>query len=102
MGVANLQLNRCKNGVGTFVQGCFEAGADGSAATPQISVAGASTGNAGAAGRVTYCGSGAAGAPYKEHTTAMFVFFSNRLGCLGSVAVSLVLTVLLLLFFGVI
>jgi hypothetical protein len=26
----------------------------------------------------------------------MFVFFSNRLGCLGSVAVSVVLTVVLL------
>lgn len=30
----------------------------------------------------------------------MFVFFSNRLGCLGSVAVSIVLTLLLLAFFG--
>ncbi len=27
----------------------------------------------------------------------MFVFFSSRLGCLGSIAVSLVLTLLLLL-----
>lgn len=26
----------------------------------------------------------------------MFVFFSNRLGCLGSIAVSIVLTLLLL------
>lgn len=32
----------------------------------------------------------------------MFVFFSNRLGCLGSIAVSLVLTVLLLVLFGVV
>ena len=31
----------------------------------------------------------------------MFVFFSNRLGCLGSIAVSAVLTLLLLLFLGV-
>jgi len=31
----------------------------------------------------------------------MFFFFSSRLGCLGSIAVSLVLTLLLLLFFGV-
>lgn len=30
----------------------------------------------------------------------MFVFFSNRLGCLGSIAVSIVLTLLLLAFFG--
>jgi len=32
----------------------------------------------------------------------MFVFFSNRLGCLGSIAVSLALTVLLLVLFGVV
>jgi hypothetical protein len=32
---------------------------------------------------------------------AMFVFFSSRLGCLGSIAVSLVLTLLLLLLLGV-
>lgn len=31
----------------------------------------------------------------------MFVFFSNRLGCLGSIAVSLLLTALLLLILGV-
>lgn len=31
----------------------------------------------------------------------MFVFFSNRLGCLGSLLVSLVLTLVLLLVFGV-
>jgi hypothetical protein len=31
---------------------------------------------------------------------AMFIFFSNRLGCLGSIVVSLVLTVLVLLLFG--
>ena len=31
----------------------------------------------------------------------MFVFFSNRLGCMGSMAVSAVVTVLLLLAFGV-
>lgn len=32
----------------------------------------------------------------------MFLFFSNRLGCLGSILVSLVLTLVLLLIFGVI
>jgi hypothetical protein len=32
----------------------------------------------------------------------MFLFFSNRLGCLGSIAVSVVLTLVLLLLFGVI
>lgn len=31
----------------------------------------------------------------------MFLFFSNKLGCLGSVLVSLVLTLLVLLLFGV-
>lgn len=31
----------------------------------------------------------------------MFFFFSNRLGCLGSVAVSVALTVVLLLVLGV-
>jgi hypothetical protein len=31
----------------------------------------------------------------------MFLFFSNRLGCLGSVLVSVVLTLLLLLILGV-
>ncbi len=31
----------------------------------------------------------------------MFVFFSNKLGCLGSIAVSVVLTLILLLIFGV-
>lgn len=31
----------------------------------------------------------------------MFFFFSNRLGCLGSILVSIVLTLLLLSFFGV-
>jgi hypothetical protein len=32
----------------------------------------------------------------------MFLFFSNRLGCLGSILVSVALTVLLLLVLGVI
>ena len=32
----------------------------------------------------------------------MFIFFSNRLGCLGPIAVSAVLTLILLLLFGVI
>jgi len=31
----------------------------------------------------------------------MFVFFSNRLGCFGSILVSVVLTLLLLLVLGV-
>jgi hypothetical protein len=31
----------------------------------------------------------------------MFLFFSNKLGCLGSIALSAVLTLLLLLVFGV-
>jgi hypothetical protein len=31
----------------------------------------------------------------------MFLFFSNRLGCLGSLLVSVVLTLLLLLILGV-
>lgn len=32
----------------------------------------------------------------------MFVFFSNRLGCLGSIAVSLLITAMLLLVLGII
>jgi len=32
----------------------------------------------------------------------MFVFFSNRLGCMGSLLVSLAASVILLLLFGVI
>lgn len=31
----------------------------------------------------------------------MFLFFSNKLGCLGSIAISLVLTLVVLLLFGV-
>jgi len=31
----------------------------------------------------------------------MFLFFSNRLGCVGSIAVSLVVTVILLFLFDV-
>lgn len=31
----------------------------------------------------------------------MFLFFSNKLGCLGSIAVSIVLTLIVLLLFGV-
>jgi hypothetical protein len=31
----------------------------------------------------------------------MFLFFSNKLGCLGSILVSVVLTVVLLVVFGV-
>ena len=32
----------------------------------------------------------------------MFFFFSNRLGCAGSIAISVVLTLVLLFLFGVI
>jgi hypothetical protein len=32
----------------------------------------------------------------------MFFFFSNRLGCAGSIAVSIALTLLLLFLFGII
>jgi hypothetical protein len=31
----------------------------------------------------------------------MFLFFSNRIGCLSSIAISIALTLLLLLFLGV-
>jgi hypothetical protein len=31
----------------------------------------------------------------------MFLFFSNKLGCLGSIVVSIVLTLVVLLIFGV-
>jgi len=31
----------------------------------------------------------------------MFLFFSNRIGCLASIAISVVLTALLLLFLGI-
>jgi hypothetical protein len=34
--------------------------------------------------------------------TRVFIFFSNRLGWLGSIAISVVLTLLLLFLFGVI
>jgi hypothetical protein len=37
----------------------------------------------------------------RGHPGAMFFLFSNRLGCLGSLAVSAVLTVILLLVFDV-
>lgn len=32
----------------------------------------------------------------------MFLFFSNRLGCFGSLAVSALMTTVLLVFFGVV
>jgi hypothetical protein len=31
----------------------------------------------------------------------MFIIFSNRLGCIGSIIVSIVLTLVLLFFFGI-
>ncbi|MCW2701194.1 MAG: hypothetical protein JWQ45_2729 [Blastococcus sp.] len=37
----------------------------------------------------------------RGHRWAMFFLFSNRLGCLGSLMVSAILTVILLLIFGV-
>ena len=36
------------------------------------------------------------------HGEAMFLFFSNRLGCLGSLAISAILTLILLLALDVI
>jgi hypothetical protein len=35
------------------------------------------------------------------HRTTMFLFFSNRLGCLGSLLLSAIVTVILLLAFDV-
>ena len=32
----------------------------------------------------------------------MFLFFSNKVGCLGSIAVSVLITILLLVAFGVV
>ncbi|ESR22839.1 hypothetical protein N177_3976 [Lutibaculum baratangense AMV1] len=40
--------------------------------------------------------------PHHRPGEPMFFFFSNRLGCLGSIAVSAVITLALLAFFGVI
>jgi hypothetical protein len=37
----------------------------------------------------------------RENPQAMFVFFSSRLGCLGSLAVSAAITLILLLILGV-
>jgi hypothetical protein len=45
---------------------------------------------------------GLATAPFYAKGRRMFFFFSSKLGCLGSIVVSLVLTLLLLLLFGVI
>ena len=47
------------------------------------------------------CMSICAGRPEWSYRS-MFIFFSNRLGCLGSILVSAVLTLVLLLLFGVI
>jgi hypothetical protein len=43
-----------------------------------------------------------AGGTIRRKGWTMFFFFSSKLGCLGSIVVSLVLTLLLLLLFGVI
>jgi len=40
--------------------------------------------------------------PPGGYGVAMFLFFSNRLGCFGSIVLSVVLTVILLLILGVI
>jgi hypothetical protein len=39
--------------------------------------------------------------PVRGHRWAMFFLFSNRLGCLGSLMVSAILTAILLVIFGV-
>lgn len=39
---------------------------------------------------------------WRGHGAAVFFFFSNRLGCLGSLLISAVLTLVLLLVFDVI
>ena len=39
--------------------------------------------------------------PDRGHAEDVFVFFSNRLGCFGSLLVSAILTLLLLLLLGV-
>jgi hypothetical protein len=39
--------------------------------------------------------------PVRGHRWTMFFFFSNRLGCLGSLMVSAILTVILLLILNV-
>ena len=39
---------------------------------------------------------------YLEFGKSMFVFFSNSLGCMGSLIVSAIATLILLLLFGVI
>jgi hypothetical protein len=41
------------------------------------------------------------GGPVRGHLWTMLFFFSNRLGCLGSLMVSAILTVILLLIFNV-
>jgi hypothetical protein len=52
------------------------------------------------AGRVTRCTCRLSDGP-TGHQRAVFFFFSNRLGCLGSLLLSAVLTVILLLVFDV-
>ena len=42
-----------------------------------------------------------AGGGETENSKAMFLFFSNRLGCLGSLLISALITVVLLLILGV-
>jgi hypothetical protein len=41
-----------------------------------------------------------AGSPRRGYRGAMFLFFSNRVGCLGSLLLSVVVTFLLLLIFA--
>jgi hypothetical protein len=35
-----------------------------------------------------------------ERSTTLFFFFSNRLGCLGSIAITIIGTIILLMVFG--
>ncbi|WP_406040636.1 transmembrane protein 268 [Micromonospora sp. NBC_00898] len=46
---------------------------------------------------------GSAGGTQRDpggYSTQMFLFFSNRIGCLGSILISAILTVILLLIFS--
>jgi hypothetical protein len=45
------------------------------------------------------CEDGRAPQPSRGRTWRMFLFFSNRLGCIGSLLVSIVVTVVLVLIF---
>ena len=58
------------------------------------------------AGRAFHCscrtvGESGVARPDRGHARRVFLFFSNRLGCFGSLLVSAILTLLLLLLLGV-